>query len=148
RCCRSSRTMLARSWRTQKSWRARCGTAASAWCPAAPTRTSSWSIRGPTVRPANRREEPGARASHLQQEWHSLRPGDASGHIGCPAWYTGGNLARICVAEFALIGGLIADVLDGLAEHPDGNAPIEARARRPVLELCRRFPIYDTTSAG
>lgn len=44
--------------------------------------------------------------------------------------------------EFAAIGHLIADVLDGLRENPADNHAAEARARDAVLALCKRFPIY------
>jgi len=44
--------------------------------------------------------------------------------------------------EFRLIGTLIADVLDELADAPDGPAPALAAAREQVAALCRRFPIY------
>jgi glycine hydroxymethyltransferase len=40
------------------------------------------------------------------------------------------------------VGELIADVLDGLATHPDDNAAAEAAARDGVAALCARFPIY------
>ena len=46
-------------------------------------------------------------------------------------------------AEFRLIGGLIADVLDELAADPQADAgPAVAAARGDVAALCRRFPIY------
>ena len=64
--------------------------------------------------------------------------------LGTPAGTTRGFQQ----AEFAVIGGLIADVLEGLAKDPDGNAMVEALARESVLDLCRRFPIYDVTPAG
>ncbi|MEP3278207.1 MAG: serine hydroxymethyltransferase [Stappiaceae bacterium] len=44
--------------------------------------------------------------------------------------------------EFHKIGHLISDVLDGLAENPEGNAETEAVIRRQVTELCNEFPIY------
>jgi len=45
--------------------------------------------------------------------------------------------------EFTLIGGLIADVLDGLAKVGAGdNGAVEARVREETRALCRRFPIY------
>lgn len=64
--------------------------------------------------------------------------------LGTPAGTTRGFEE----AEFAGVAGFIADVLDGLVKFPDGNAAIEARGRESVLELCRRFPIYDATPAG
>ena len=45
-------------------------------------------------------------------------------------------------AEFGLVGGLIADVLDRLAAGGDDNDTAEGAARASVAELCRRFPIY------
>ncbi len=45
--------------------------------------------------------------------------------------------------EFSAIGGLIADVLEGLAEAGAGdNGVAEARVREETRALCRRFPIY------
>lgn len=44
--------------------------------------------------------------------------------------------------EFKAIGHLISDVLDGLADNPDGNPVVEKRTRAAVKELCGRFPIY------
>jgi glycine hydroxymethyltransferase len=47
------------------------------------------------------------------------------------------------VAEFAEVGELIVETLDGLAAHGEsGNAAAEARVRAGVAELTRRFPIY------
>ena len=45
--------------------------------------------------------------------------------------------------EFSQIGHLINDVLDALADNPDGNAEIETATRAKVHELCKKFPIYD-----
>lgn len=59
--------------------------------------------------------------------------------LGTPAGTTRGFKED----EFASVGRLIADVLDGLAKDPDDNSRAEARARASVLELCRQFPIYD-----
>jgi glycine hydroxymethyltransferase len=59
--------------------------------------------------------------------------------LGTPAGTTRGFKEP----EFALVGQLIADVLDGLSGHQGSSAVIEARARETVLDLCRRFPIYD-----
>ncbi|MBP0049439.1 serine hydroxymethyltransferase [Marinobacterium sp. AK62] len=44
--------------------------------------------------------------------------------------------------EFRLIGNLIGDVLDGLAENPEDNSAVEARVRAEVKALCDRFPLY------
>ena len=47
------------------------------------------------------------------------------------------------VAEFATVGDLIVETLDGLAANGEsGNAATEARVREGVAELTRRFPIY------
>jgi glycine hydroxymethyltransferase len=47
-------------------------------------------------------------------------------------------------AEFAEIGRLIVEVLDGLAANgPDGNGEVEARVKDKVKMLCGRFPIYE-----
>lgn len=67
------------------------------------------------------------------------KPAITSGiRLGTPAGTTRGFGA----GEFRHIGGLIADVLDGLAEHGDRNDTAEAAAREAVLKLCARFPIY------
>ncbi len=59
--------------------------------------------------------------------------------VGSPAGTTRG----FGPAEFAQIGDLIADVLDGLAAHgAQGNAVVEAGVRARVEALCARFPIY------
>jgi glycine hydroxymethyltransferase len=58
--------------------------------------------------------------------------------LGTPAGTTRG----FGPAEFRRVGELIADVLDGLAAHPDDNSAVEAAAREQVAALCRRFPVY------
>ncbi len=59
--------------------------------------------------------------------------------VGSPAGTTRG----FGVAEFQLIGRLMAKVLDGLAANGDeGNAKIEAEVKAEAIALCRRFPIY------
>ncbi len=59
--------------------------------------------------------------------------------VGSPAGTTRG----FGVAEFQLIGRLMAKVLDGLAANGDeGNAKIEAEVKAEAVALCRRFPIY------
>jgi glycine hydroxymethyltransferase len=45
-------------------------------------------------------------------------------------------------AEFEIIGGLIADVLDGLAQNPENNSAAEKKASLLVRDMCSRFPIY------
>jgi len=59
--------------------------------------------------------------------------------VGTPAGTTRG----FGVAEFQEIGGLINEVLDGLATANAGdNSRVEGSVRKRVAELCRRFPIY------
>jgi glycine hydroxymethyltransferase len=58
--------------------------------------------------------------------------------LGTPAGTTRGFGPE----EWARIGHLIGDVLDGLASHRDDNSAAEAHARQRVAELCDRFPIY------
>jgi glycine hydroxymethyltransferase len=59
--------------------------------------------------------------------------------VGTPAATTRG----FGTAEFAEVGRMIADVLDGLAANgEEGNAAQEATTREEVIALCARFPIY------
>ena len=58
--------------------------------------------------------------------------------LGTPAGTTRG----FGTAEFRQIGGLIADVFDGLAAKLNDNAKVEAAVAEKVLNLCKRFPIY------
>ena len=59
--------------------------------------------------------------------------------LGTPAGTTRG----FGPAEFALIGELIGDVLDGLAaSNGEANSTVEAEVRAKVQALCDRFPIY------
>ncbi|MEW5703138.1 MAG: serine hydroxymethyltransferase [Pseudomonadota bacterium] len=58
--------------------------------------------------------------------------------LGSPAATTRG----FGVEEFRLVGGWIADVLEGLEAHGESNSAAETAARQRVEELCRRFPIY------
>ena len=44
--------------------------------------------------------------------------------------------------EFAFVGNLIAEVLDGLAEENADNSTVEQEVRKKVSELCKKFPIY------
>ncbi len=69
-----------------------------------------------------------------------LPPVKTSGiRVGSPAGTTRG----FGTAEFADIGDMIADVLDGLkANGADANAAVEADVKRRVEALCARFPIY------
>jgi len=68
-----------------------------------------------------------------------LSPAVTSGiRLGTPAGTTRG----FGVAEFTLVGDLIAEVLEGLAKNPEDNSAVEKAVRKRVLDLCRRFPIY------
>jgi glycine hydroxymethyltransferase len=59
--------------------------------------------------------------------------------LGTPAGTTRG----FGEAEFRQIGGMIAEVVDGLRKNgPDGDAQAEQSVARRVQELCGRFPIY------
>ena len=59
--------------------------------------------------------------------------------LGSPAATTRG----FGKAEFQKLGGLIADVLDGLGTNGDaGNGQVEAAVRREVDALCAAFPVY------
>jgi glycine hydroxymethyltransferase len=68
------------------------------------------------------------------------KPAITSGiRLGSPAATTRG----FGVAEFAEIGKMIGEVLDGLAGSNDGgNEAAEHAVGARVLELCARFPIY------
>ena len=60
--------------------------------------------------------------------------------LGTPAGTTRG----FGPAEFRTIGGLIAEVVEGLRKNgEEGDAQIEASVRARVEELCARFPIYE-----
>ena len=59
--------------------------------------------------------------------------------LGTPAGTTRG----FGEAEFAEIGAMIVEVLDGLAANgPDGNGEVEASVKARVQALCDRFPVY------
>ncbi len=68
------------------------------------------------------------------------KPAVTSGiRLGSPAATSRG----FGVAEFARVGKLIVETLDGLAANGEsGNSAVEARVRDNVAELTRRFPIY------
>jgi glycine hydroxymethyltransferase len=73
--------------------------------------------------------------------YDSEKPMITSGiRLGTPAGTTRG----FGEAEFREVGKMIGEVLDGLAaaNAPDGNAAVEDRVKARVLDLCRRFPIY------
>ncbi len=62
--------------------------------------------------------------------------------LGSPALTTRG----LGGAEFAEVGRLIVEVLDGLvANGPDNNGEVEAAVKTKVTALCKRFPIYPNT---
>jgi len=69
-----------------------------------------------------------------------LPPTRTSGiRVGSPAGTTRG----FGQSEFAAIGDMIADVLDGLAANGEhGNAAVESAVNVRVRALCARFPIY------
>lgn len=59
--------------------------------------------------------------------------------LGTPAGTTRG----FGVEEFRTVANLIGDVLDGLAQNAEDNAAAEEKTHKTVLDLCRRFPIYE-----
>jgi len=58
--------------------------------------------------------------------------------VGSPAGTTRG----FGTAEFGLIGELMAEVLDALAENPKGNPDVEESVKQRVKALTAKFPIY------
>jgi len=68
------------------------------------------------------------------------KPAITSGiRLGSPAGTTRG----FGPDEFRAIGGMIAEVVDGLASKgEDGHPGVEESVKLRVLELCGRFPIY------
>jgi glycine hydroxymethyltransferase len=59
--------------------------------------------------------------------------------LGTPATTTRG----FGVAEFKDVAGMIAEVLNAIAQAPDGSAPlVEAAVKEKVKALTSRFPIY------
>jgi glycine hydroxymethyltransferase len=58
--------------------------------------------------------------------------------LGSPACTTRG----FGVSEFRQVGSLIAEVLDALANNPDGDAAVETAVREKAIALVKRFPIY------
>jgi len=69
-----------------------------------------------------------------------LPPTKTSGiRLGAPAGTTRG----FGPAEFRKVGGLIAEVLEGMRRNGDeGDAQVEESVRRRVMELCEAFPVY------
>ena len=70
------------------------------------------------------------------------KPAVTSGiRLGSPAATTRG----FGTAEFRQVGQMIGEVLDGLARSADGrNETVEQAVGARVLELCERFPIYQS----
>ena len=68
------------------------------------------------------------------------KPAVTSGiRLGSPAGTTRG----FGIAEFQTIGGMILEVLDGLAAKGDeGNSTVEKSVKQRAIELCERYPIY------
>ena len=68
------------------------------------------------------------------------KPAVTSGiRLGSPAGTTRG----FGIAEFQEVGGMIIEVLDGLAKNGDeGNAKIEADVKKRAIALCEAYPIY------
>ena len=68
------------------------------------------------------------------------KPAITSGiRLGSPAGTTRG----FGIKEFQSIGGMIIEVLDGLAANgDDGNNKVEASVKKRAIELCERYPIY------
>lgn len=67
------------------------------------------------------------------------KPAITSGiRLGTPAGTTRG----FGTEEFKMIGNLISDVLEGLAQSNGDNGAAEAKASAEVAKLCARFPIY------
>ena len=44
--------------------------------------------------------------------------------------------------EFVLVGNLIGDVLDSLANNKEDNSTVEKEVHQKVMEICNNFPIY------
>ena len=68
------------------------------------------------------------------------KPAVTSGvRLGSPAGTTRG----FGISEFQQIGGMILEVLDGLAAKGDeGNKDVEESVKKRAIELCDRYPIY------
>ena len=58
--------------------------------------------------------------------------------LGSPAGTSRGFKSE----EFKIIGNLIGDVLDGLAQNPEDNSAVEQEVKIKVKNLCEKFPIY------
>jgi glycine hydroxymethyltransferase len=60
--------------------------------------------------------------------------------LGSPAATTRG----FGTEEFAKVGDLIAEVLDGAVANPEDNSAVEAKVRADVKTLCDAFPLYQS----
>ncbi len=60
--------------------------------------------------------------------------------LGSPAATTRG----FGTDEFAKVGDLIVEVLDGLVANPEDNSSVEAKVRLEVKKLCENFPLYSS----
>ncbi len=60
--------------------------------------------------------------------------------LGTPAATTRGFGEK----EFEQVGEMICEVVDGLVANPDDNTKVENAVKEKVLELCGRFPIYNS----
>ncbi len=70
------------------------------------------------------------------------KPSITSGiRLGTPAGTTRG----FGIKEFEQVTHLIADVLDELKNNPENNTIIENIAKQKVIELCKKFSIYDSS---
>ena len=70
---------------------------------------------------------------HLTQKVHSLPPGI---RLGSPAGTSRGFKSE----EFKIIGNLIGDVLDGLAQNPEDNFTVEQEVKiKKVKNLVKNF---------
>ena len=65
------------------------------------------------------------------------------GHLGHPLGSPAGTTRGFGIAEFQQIGGMIIEVLDGLAAKGDeGNSRRGGRREEACHRLCERYPIY------
>jgi glycine hydroxymethyltransferase len=55
---------------------------------------------------------------------------------------SGATTRGLGVGEFDVIGDLVAEVLEGLRRHAEGDADVEARVRNRVAGLVAAFPTY------
>ena len=55
---------------------------------------------------------------------------------------SGATTRGLGVAEFEVLGCLIAEVLEGLRASPDDNVAIEQKVRARIGEIAARFPTY------